>query len=150
MRAVRWLRRWLCGITGTGMLRARPAEHLHAARDQQLPEEMSGELGRVFDGKLFAGGLGIDGKGTPQDDGVGTGIAADADVLYRPGSRGEDAVLDLVVVGVRVDLEQGLVACLCARIDIEEQNVVVHTESRDRRSVVPLQIVARPAFGEFE
>src|SRR4051794_38659598 len=73
----------------------------------------------------------------------------DTALLLRPRCRGQDAVVDLEVIRRGIEFDGSLVANLVAGRDVEKDRVVIDGERGNRRAVIPLEIVARPAVGEF-
>src|SRR5438270_5549630 len=101
---------------------------------------MGSEVGRILDGQLLSCRLRVKRKRSPEHNGVRAGVTPDPNILGRSSCGREDAVLYLVVIGKRVDLDQRLVSGLRTGADIKEKDVVVHAQRRDGRTVIPLQV----------
>ncbi len=71
----------------------------------------------------------------------------DADFLCHSRGAGQDAIVQLVIICLWLNRDQGLVARVFARLYIHKHHVVIEAQRRDRRAIDPLQVVHRPAFG---
>ena len=60
-----------------------------------------------------------------------------ADLALDSGGGGYDAVVDFVIVRLRLRGCQGLVALMLAGLDVQEQDVVIETQGGDGSAVDP-------------
>ena len=113
---------------------------------QQATEKLRCKFRGIFDGQRLIGALIVQRHIAPQRQDGRSGLAIDKDFAAGPSRRGNDPVINAVVIGERRHTDEGPLARAIRRQDIHEYDIVIDRKGRNWCSVAPHQVILAPAF----
>src|SRR5258706_16012964 len=128
------------------MLRALASVNYYAASREQLTEECGGKFGWVFNSERFVGAGVVERHVAPQRQDSRPGLAVHEEFSSGASRRGDDAVVETVVVGKGRDTDKGLLARTIGGQDVHEDDLVGDGERGNGCAVRPHEIILAPAF----
>ena len=122
------------------------AAHKDSALLQQRSKQLSVGRSRLFDGQSFII-TGIPQRNrSPESEFQRSRFAQHADVSRDSARCCSDKISHRVVAGVRIKCEQRPLSNAIGRFETRKDHIVIDRQGRNRRAVIPHQIVLRPAF----
>src|SRR5579864_7076702 len=125
---LRWLIEKLRQVT---MPRSSLAGDGDSALFQDSAKKLGGKLCRVLNSDGFAGTAVIQWQRSPQQHLERTGIVMNSNFSRHSRRAGHDAVVHFVITGLRVNGDQGFISHLLARMNADEQHIIVEAEGGD-------------------
>ena len=113
---------------------------------QQLTEYRCSKLSWILDGEILVCTRIIERHIAPQSQDRGPGLTINENLAASAGGRGDDAIVNAVVIRKRCDADEGTVARTISWKNAHENYIVIDGESRNRGTVIPHQIILAPTF----